>query len=219
MWYLGITHPSFNPSQLQPIPASTHPGFNPSRLQPIPARHMHTESSSAPGDIGTTRARDRGLRIPAQPGSIETDRALPGAPQAPGSVPGAERGCGDIERHRQARDAGTRSTGAPSPIRDGPVQRVGGRGTGSAGPGYPRPVRRLLPSTGFPHPVSPHGPSPVPSQPYVCHRSGWRWCPGRCSAAPAAPSSPASSRPTGRPGPPHRPGCLRRPRPLRSTAG
>ena len=25
-----------------------------------------------------------------------------------------------------------------------------------------------------------------------CHQSGWRWCPGRCSAGPAALSSPAS---------------------------
>lgn len=202
------------------LPGITHPGSNPSRLQSIPApAHGHGEEISGQGHghhSGTGRDSAGAWGSQISPGVLRPTEPSPDRPRpsrrhrdlslvlsaAAATPSGTGSGSGDSIAGA-AWDTGTGSPGAPSPDTGRSPYSAWvaspGRGTGSAGPGRalsrsPSPERQRLPPPDFP-PRRRHDPSPVPSQPYVCHRSGWRWCPGRCSAAPAAPSSPASSRP------------------------
>lgn len=223
-------------SRASPIPASIHPSPGTRARRGTQRPGTRTPFRHGTGQHGS-------LEIPGQPGRSETDRALSDLPRpsrgparpsrrhrdlslvlsaAAATASGTGSGSGESIAGA-AWDTGTGSPGAPSPDTGRSPYSAWvaspGPGAGSAGPARalsrsPSPAGQRLPLPGFP-PRRRHGPSPVPSQPYVCHRSGWRWCPGRCSAAPAAPSSPASSRPTGRA--PR--GCLPRPRPLRRAAG
>lgn len=176
-------------------PAEGPPGTPcPGLARPLPPRPGSVLGAER-GRAGTDRGHrhraaavgtDRGERIPA---------AQRGQPGTQGTREVAEHRARPRPRRVRENRARPRTRGVPGTAQSARTvasHRTAGASVPGQAPGPPATSRGAAPPPAR-APPCPARTLPGPPRPYVCHRSGWRWCPGRCSAAPAAPSSPAWS--------------------------